>query len=111
MSHANGRVYKDGVVVAHFEYDGTVDYCISVLCATHEEVWITWRKKKPHVCTCGRPCSDVTLYTDYGDGSYWPGKVCFPCRAIVEGFKPIYFEPGCGDGEPPPPEGWTRCLA
>ncbi len=102
MSHAHGKVFLNGEVIAHFEYDGTVDVAISHLCDSAEEVQSTWRDKNWMECadTGTHSHVPVTLFTTYGGGFYWPGIVCLRCRAIVSRTSPEFGVPGAGDGEP-----------
>ena len=100
MSRANGIVYKDGCKIAYFEYDGTSDFCYNPLRSTLREVHDNWRKNySSNSCECGATPMDVALYTDYGKGYHWPGKVCMTCMAIVEGQRT--FEIDTIDGVPP----------
>lgn len=87
MSHANGQVrFPDGLVL-HFEYNGTVDVCISNLRNTNVEVWEHWRQQEWLECKCGRD-EQVDIANDYGGGSWSPnGRACRHCRAIT--FDPV----------------------
>lgn len=79
MSHAYGKVYRNNVVAAHYEYDGTSDIALPRMYLTSDEVKANWRKGSWVECTCGEPSVPVVLYTDYGYGSHWDGKACFKC--------------------------------
>jgi hypothetical protein len=104
MSHAWGEVIQDGKVVGHYEYNGTCDVCLPRIYDTHKEVMDNWRSEQSATasCTCGDPPSDVILYSDYGDGFYWPAKACLKCRAIVGDLAPYY---GDEDEYDPPKKG------
>jgi len=88
MSHALGEIYYDGQVVAYFDYDGTVDYANSRLFANESDVYANCRRDTTRKCTCGTQPIDVILYSRYGRGFHWPGKACFGCGAITDGFEP-----------------------
>lgn len=88
MSHAYGEVTQDGKVVAHFEYNGTSNVCCPKMYDTWKAMNAEWRKGPWVKCTCGKPSVDVILYTDYGNGYYWPGKACFECGCITGGLMP-----------------------
>jgi hypothetical protein len=100
MSHAYGEVIKDGKVLAFFEYDGTSDIAISCLHNTEAELQAQWRSGVWNECTCGQPGSDVLLYTNYGRGCFWPGKVCLACRAITGGRDPYADNVETTNGHP-----------
>lgn len=89
MSDAFGHVVKDGKIVAYFEYAGTADVVIPDLYDSYDELQAHWRKEEWKKCNCGKEPEEVLLYSDYGGGFYWPGKVCLPCHAIVDGFFPF----------------------
>ncbi len=89
MSHAEGRIFKDGEVVAFFEYDGTADMAYPTLRKTQQEVWHNWRKEDfSRRCTCGQPSEVVTIRSFYGAGHEWQGKACLTCMVITEGTNP-----------------------
>ena len=74
MSRASGRcVFDSDGLVLHFEYDGTVDQCISHLYATWKEMSDNWRKGEWLTCSCGRD-EPVTLDVDYGPPNVEPGR-------------------------------------
>ncbi len=93
MSHATGAVIVDNKGVAFFDYNGTSDVCVSNLVESIDDVH--FRKMKWIYCTCGDPSTDCFLYSSYGGGYYWPGKVCMKCKAITEGLQP--YEVSCDD--------------
>jgi hypothetical protein len=94
MSHATGQVIKDDAIIAYYEYNGTVDVAQPKLYLTKEEVSANWRTYPDAECTCGKASEDVLLYTSYGAGYYWPGRVCMSCLAITDGRTPDYDTPG-----------------
>lgn len=89
MSHASGEIWStDGKLLAYFEYDGTADICCTRLHSTQEGVRLNWRKDNKRECTCSAAGQSVTIYTDYGAGWYWSGKVCWHCMCITAGISP-----------------------
>lgn len=89
MSHAHGEIFKDGEVVAFFEYDGTSDRAYPTLRKTKQEVRDHWRKEDfSRCCTCGQPAEDVVIHHNYAAGHSWPGKACLTCMVITEGTNP-----------------------
>ncbi len=94
MSHATGmcRFDSDGLVM-FFDYNGTVDLCVSHLVDTYEEVWGNIRRLAWLDCEDGKdePC---VLFTDYGNGFYWEGRACRHCRAITKGTSPYDLDDG-----------------
>lgn len=85
MSHATGAVrFKDGQQL-YFEYDGTSDVCIPMLWKTTEEVSENWRSGKWKDCTCGGLDEPVSIFSDYGNGTSWPGRACRACMVITDG--------------------------
>lgn len=97
MSHASGEVWsKDGKLLGYFEYDGTCDVVCTRIHLTAAGVREHWRGDNHRNCTCGATGQSVVLYTDYGFGCYWPGRVCWACMAVVDGIDPE----GAEDGHP-----------
>ena len=90
MSHANGEVIHNGLVVGHFEYNGTGDFAYRRIFPTHEELHRHWRTDHADdaACSCGKEPVAVILYSDYGSGFNWDGKACLECCCIVEGNDP-----------------------
>ena len=91
MSHGNGQVRRDGEVIAHFEYNGTVDVACPELYASFEAMKARWRvRDRPwRECRCGQPPDHVELWTDYGGGiGPWPALACMTCMCIVGGEDP-----------------------
>lgn len=93
MSHAMGRVYRDGKIVGYYEYNGTADVTCTRINTTEDEVNDLWRTDAAwRNCACGKPDVDVVLWADYGCGYHWPGKACLECGAITDGFSPYQDE-------------------
>lgn len=90
MSHANGLVkFKDGTIL-HYEYDGTMDICEPRLYISYERMRENWRKsiKNDENLICNHELEDVEIYTDYADGSFWPGTACRRCMMLITGKDP-----------------------
>lgn len=86
MSHSTGEIWSlDGQLLGHFEYNGTVDMCCTRVHLTKEAMLDCWRKDNWRDCSCGAIGQTVLLYTTYGGGVNWEGKVCWNCMAIVGG--------------------------
>jgi hypothetical protein len=89
VSHASGEVILNGKTVGHFEYNGTSDVVIPWIYDTKEEMLDNWRRPDPWPsCACKQPPTPVRLYTIYGDGFNWRGKVCLTCKVVVDGLDP-----------------------
>lgn len=99
MSHSLGEVWKDGVLRAHFEYNGTCDTVRARLHEAIDGVTDNWRDDNWRFCTCGQSPETVIIYSSYGGGFYWEGKACFVCMAITDGFAP---DGNSTDGHPFP---------
>ncbi len=100
MSHSLSEVWTDdGLLVGYFEYNGTVDVCCTRVQRAPEGVSAHWRSEgNSSACSCAGSGQPVVLYTTYGGGFYWSGRVCWNCMAITEG---IIAEDTC-DGRPFP---------
>ena len=111
MSHAQGEVYKpDGTLVGYYEYNGTSDVACPKIVKTAQELQAGWRNSNLEwiKCSCGKPPADVVIYSDYGDGFYWPGKACEECKCLIEPLMPYDDDAydTVKDGHPfPKPEG------
>lgn len=91
MSNALGIVFdKDTLeIIAYYEYNGTSDICNSILRKTEKEVRVNWRKSGwLHCDDKEHKHKDVFIYSEYGGGFYWEGKICTRCRVITDGFDP-----------------------
>jgi hypothetical protein len=82
MSHALGAVRFGNGTIRWFDYNGTVDMCVPHLVARPEEV--RFREMPGSRCICGRD-EPVEIANDYGDGRWWQGRACDPCRTITAG--------------------------
>jgi hypothetical protein len=99
MSHAWGEVWsEDGKLYGFFEYDGTSDVVCTRIHLDRVGVEANWRKDNWRKCTCGSLGQPVILYTSYGFGFYWPGRVCWGCLAVTEGITDDGLE--THDGHP-----------
>lgn len=101
MSHAYGYVLcKDGTKF-HYEYNGTSDVTIPMLRNSPEEVSKYWRNGEWRYCSAPKEHQheDVQIYTSYGDGFHWPGKICRQCMCITDGFEPDYDNEFPGEPE------------
>lgn len=94
MSHATGEVIAldRHNTLAYFEYNGTSDVAISCLHATLASMRAEWRSHEWRNCYCGNYPLPAFLYTNYGDGFYWPALVCLSCGAIVSNLAPFRAE-------------------
>ena len=89
MSHAYGQVrFLSDDHVLHFEYNGTADVCRPTLYDSPQEVWAHWRDDSWNECSCGED-EPVEVANDYGNGTYWLGRACRRCRAII---PPLAFD-------------------
>lgn len=81
MSHAMGKIrFQDGEVW-YYEYNGTVDYAISYIHRTKEDVIMYWRTYEHKECECGRK-EPVSIYSSYGGGFYFDGEACRNCKSL-----------------------------
>ena len=101
MSHSDGKIVCAGKVIGYFEYNGTCDVAISAIWDTYDEMHEHWRSGVWNNCTCHEQPTEVLIWTSYGAGFYWPGKVCLPCRAITDGQMPFDESIKITDGEAP----------
>jgi hypothetical protein len=97
MSRATGEVYKAGHIIGYWLYDGTVDSAARPeIVSSVDEVWgQLYEMYKQQAFQpwprCAHDASthvDVLLYSDYGGGFHWPGKICEACRLITSGWAP-----------------------
>lgn len=69
MSHASGTATFEDNTIYHFEFDGTIDVCISDLYYTFDEMHNNWRQSdRKKICTCGSQGEPVELHNNYGGG-------------------------------------------
>ncbi len=119
MSHAMGEVWSlEGKLLGHFEYNGTCDVACTRVHLSAEGVSANWRGDNQRGCACGGSGQTVLLYTTYGGGYYWDGRVCWNCMAITDGIydfeinngRPFPFKPDttARPGSPPSPSSATR---
>jgi hypothetical protein len=109
MSNALGAVRFQNGKVMFYEYGGTADVCSPTLRETPELVSQFWRQRGPgkswddiKACT---HAEDVTIWSGYGGGFYWPGKACQTCALITDNHNPYEDDHIAGpawrnDGEP-----------
>jgi hypothetical protein len=92
-----GEIWSQyGSLLGYFEYNGTCDVVCTRVHLKAEDVRANWRMDNDRKCVCAGSGQDVLLYTTYGGGFYWDGRVCWNCMAITDG---IYdFE--LNDGRP-----------
>ncbi len=109
MSHAHGEVIKDGKIIGHYEYDGTADIVWTKIRATTAEVWAHWRTAANRAkCTCEKPEPvKVILYSSYGNGFHWPGKICEICQVIVDGIGKYDIDSIPGHPTEPDRDEWS----
>lgn len=108
MSHSHGEIWSPaGQRLGWFEYNGTSDVVCARVYKTSEEMQANWRGDNWRACQdeAGHQprWQDVVLYTSYGGGFHWPGKVCWDCLAVVDGLMPtgdFTGEPDTKDGHP-----------
>jgi hypothetical protein len=89
MSHSEGQIWsRDGKFIGFFEYNGTVDVVCGRVYRTSEEMDENWRQDNHRRCKCGAEGAPAVLYTNYGNGFYWDGRVCLECMAVADGLMP-----------------------
>ena len=85
MSDALVEVWVNGVVVAYGRYQGSADLAHPGLAPS-----IDWEAIGS--CFEWKPCEhdgvEALIYSDYGGGFHWPGRVCLECWRINEGHDP-----------------------
>ena len=84
-----GQVWsRSGKRLGFYEYNGTSDIVLTAVRETAAEVMEHWRTDAADA-ECVAPVEHVqepvVLYTNYADGSYWPGAWCPICRCITDG--------------------------
>jgi hypothetical protein len=97
MSHAVGEIWstekgffsKQRILLGWFEYNGTSDIACTRVYNTREEMLANWRGNNSRSCFCKAVGQSVILYTDYGNGYHWPGRVCWNCMSIIDGMLAI----------------------
>jgi len=95
VSHANGEIWSlDGNPLGYFEYDGTSDTVCTRVHLKVEDVRRNWRADNWRDCECGALGQTVVLYSDYGCGFYWQGRVCWRCLAVTDGIYDFDDTPG-----------------
>ena len=83
MSHSAGKVrFKDGKIM-FYEYNGTIDACISHIYDSSAEMSKNWRKHAWNICSCGGE-EQVEIYSGYGDGFYFKGRACRQCKSLQD---------------------------
>ena len=96
MGRVLGEIIKDDGVVGHILLM-TIELCaISSIWHTSEEARKNWQVDTSGIwkeCKCDQPPDEVFIYADYGNGCYWPAKVCLNCHAIVDGCRPEIEQP------------------
>lgn len=106
MSRASAYVkFPDGTVRAGI-YNGTVDWMFPWLWDTSDEAWDhytrTYADRGPEERSWSEPPEgevvDVVIYSDYGRGSYWPGRAAK--NVIVDGLNPWDEDIDEEDGQP-----------
>jgi hypothetical protein len=93
MSHSHGEIWSpEGQRLGWFEYNGNCDVVCTRVYKPEEDMYMHWRKDNLRQCQdeAGHQArwQDVVLYTSYGWGFHWPGKVCWDCQAVVDGIMP-----------------------
>jgi hypothetical protein len=89
---------KDLNVIGFGEYNGTSDSVPPEFVIDYET---EMAGKKAYFLggwdlpkNCKHATKDVTLFSNYGGGFYWPSKVCMECRCITGTLSP--YEPDYG---------------
>jgi hypothetical protein len=119
MSHSMGEVWSaDSKLLGYFEYNGTCDVARTRVYQTPDDVSANWRGDNDRKCVCGGSGQPVLLYTTYGGGFCWDGRVCWNCMAITNGIydfessdgRPFPVTPGttARPGSPAPPSSKIR---
>jgi hypothetical protein len=98
MSHAIGAVRFGNGTIRWFDYNGTTDICEPHLVERPDEV--RFREMPWRHCTCGRD-EPVEIANDYGNGTWWRGRACDPCRTITAGVSWVEEGISAQDGYPP----------
>lgn len=85
MSHAIGAVEFLDKTILYYEYNGTADVVMPKLRKSQQEVLDNWRNYVAAPCLNKTQCQlePVEVMTTYGGSSYWKGKACKKCMAIV----------------------------
>ena len=95
MSHATGEVLSlTRERLGWFEYNGTCDVCCARVYKNEEDLHENWRADNRRECVEPQRHTqeEVILFSHYGGGFYWLGKVCFSCMAITDGLLPGYLD-------------------
>jgi hypothetical protein len=89
VSHTLGEIWsqEEARLLGFFEYNGTCDIVCTRVHPRVEGVEQNWRADNQRECSCGEESQPVILYTTYGDGYHWPGRVCWKCEAITSGIR------------------------
>jgi hypothetical protein len=87
-------------LLGYFEYNGTVDIACSRIYNTEAELELHWSGDNVRTCNCGATGQSVVLYSHYGFGFWWPGRVCWHCMAITRGTQPSEEELTITPGHP-----------
>jgi hypothetical protein len=88
---------KDLNVIGYGEFNGTSDTVPPEFVTSFDEIdgqkpyFLGWGDDK---FSCNHVPQDITLFSNYGGGFYWPSQVCMKCKMIIGILSP--YEPDYG---------------
>ncbi len=94
-----GEVYRDGKLVAHFEYDRILGWACTTMHLHRDGVTANRRSGNYGTCTCGQPPTPVVLYAVERRGFHWDAEACFDRMTITGGLN-HHVARGLGKGRP-----------